>query len=132
MDVFIREVPSQKHDRYRSGITATWPGNDNFSVTFTQAENVRRYRWKFITTSGTVTHVKVAEDAVNEAQAEVWLADATSSQTADVENRRLETSGVWSEWIELSKDESDLSLSRLDFLAAGPTSPVVAVHVEAE
>lgn len=129
--VIDKGFANQKHDRYISGVTATWPGNDTFSVSFTQLENVRRYRWMFTTTSGTVTHVKVTEDAVNEAQAEVWLADSTASATADVMNRRLYTEKVWSEWIELSKDSDDLSLSRLDFLAAG-TTPNVNIFVEAE
>jgi len=127
----ILEATGQKHDRYITGITEVWPSDDTFAVTFTQLEDVRRYRWRFNTTSGTITHVKTVEDSVNEAQAEVWLTDATASGSIDVENRRLETTGVWSEWIELSKAGGDLSLSRLDFLAAG-TSPVVSINVEAE
>ena len=124
-------IPSQKHDRYISGVTDTWPGDDTFSVSFTQLEDVRRYRWRFRTTSGTVDYVKIVEDAVNEAQAEVWLTDASASASTDVEYRRLETSGEWSEWIELSKNPDDISLSRLDFLASG-TTPVVDIDVEAE
>lgn len=122
---------NQKHDRRIDSVTDTWPGNDTFSCAFTQDENVRRYRWHFVTNSGTVTHVKVAEDSVNEAQAEAWLADSSASATSDAMNRRLYTEKVWSEWIELSKDSRDLSLSRLDFLAAG-TTPDVDIFVEAE
>lgn len=138
MDVVVREEATQKHDRYRSGITATWPGNDNFSVTFTQQEDVRRYR-VLVVGGADGDFVKVVEDAVNEAQAEVWLANPSSSQTADVEHRRVYTSTpdangsfipLWSEWFELSKDVKDLSLSRLDFLAS--TAGPFEVFVEAE
>lgn len=131
-------ITSQRHNRLTgSSITATWPGNDTFSVTWTQAENVRRYR-VMVTGGADGDYVKVCEDAVNEAQAEAWLTTATSTAT-DLEHYRVYTSTpdangsfipLWSDWQELSKDPGDTSLSRLDFLAsaAGPFT----VFVEAE
>lgn len=131
-------VPSQRHNRLTDTIiTSTWPGNDTFSVTWTQAENVRRYR-VLVLGGADGDYVKVCEDAVNEAQAEAWLTTAVSTST-DLEHFRVYTSTpdaagsfipLWSDWQEMSKDPSDLSLSRLDFLAsaAGP----FAVFVEAE
>ena len=38
--------------------------------------------------------LKVVEDAVNEAQAEAWLTDATTSASADVEYIRLLNAGL--------------------------------------
>jgi hypothetical protein len=131
-------IPNQRHRRYRSGITNAWPGNDTFSVTFTPAENVRRYR-VLVTGGADGDYVRVAEDAVNEAQAEAWLAAPTSSGTVDVESSMVHTSTpdangsfipLWSEWFELSKDLADLSLARLDFF--GSTGGPFAVYVEAE
>jgi len=131
-------LPSQRHNRFRDNITATWPGDDTFSVTFTTTEDVRRYR-VLVTGGADGDYVKVTEDATNEAQAEAWLANPTASSTVDVEHFRVYSSTpdvagsfipLWSEWKELSKNTSDLSLSRLDFLAsaAGP----FVVFVEAE
>lgn len=131
-------LPSQRHNRLTDAIiTATWPGNDTFSVSWTQAEDVRRYR-VLVTGGADGDYVKVCEDAVNEAQAESWLTTAVSTST-DLEHFRVHTSTpdvagsfipLWSDWQELSKDANDLSLSRLDFLAsaAGPFT----VFVEAE
>lgn len=190
-------IPSQKHDRYISGITDTWPGDDTFSVSFTQLEDVRRYRIKAVRTAmdlwvassapalGTIVHptsannlvfevtnvigtgqvaaseptwpdvvgetvtdestagvdgvtwtarhadsvyLKWVEDAVNEAQAEAWLATVTGSASTDVEYRKA-YDAIYTEWIELSKNPDDLSLSRLDFLAIADTWQV---FVEAE
>ena len=131
-------IPSQRHNRSNNVITATWPGNDTFSVSWTQTEDVRRYR-VLVTGGADGDHVRVAEDAVNEAQAESWLAAALNNTSTDVEHSIVYTSTPdangtfiphWSDWQELSKDADDLSLSRLDFLAsaAGP----FAITVEAE
>lgn len=133
-------IPNQKHDRYISGITPTWPGDDSFSVTFTSLDNVRRYRWRFNVTAGTVDTangegVRVVEDAVNAAQAGSWLTTAISSSSDDVEYRQHVQENVWTDWVELSKDPNDISLSRLDFLvdAADTTTPAtVEIFVEAE
>lgn len=130
-------IPSQRHNRYITGITATWPGNDTFAVTFTQTENVRRYRY-MVTGGADGDYVKCCEDAANEAQAESWLTLAASA-SADREFIHVYTSTpdangsflpIWSEWQEMSKDPADVSLSRLDFLAsaAGP----FVIWVEAE
>lgn len=131
-------ILSQRHNRSNNAITATWPGNDTFSVSWTQAENVRRYR-VLVTGGADGDHVRVAEDAVNEAQAESWLAAALNNTSTDVPHLIVYTSTPdangtfiqqWSEWQELSKDPDDDSLTRLDFLAsaAGP----FAITVEAE
>lgn len=124
-------IVTQRHNRSRTGISATWPGNYNFSVTWTQAEDVRRYR--ILVTGGSAGDtVRVAEDAINETQAEAWLTLDANSPTADVEYLVVQTTtdNRWSEWQELSKDSDDLSLSRLDFIGsvAGP----FAITVEAE
>ena len=131
-------IISQRHNRTNNVITATWPGNDTFSVSWTQAENVRRYR-VLVTGGADGDHVRVVEDAINETEAESWLTETLNSTSADVEYLKVYTSTPdangtfiqqWSEWQELSKDPDDLSLSRLDFLAsaAGP----FAITVEAE
>jgi len=130
-------IASQPHRRYLSGITATWPGNDTFSMSFTSVENVRRYR-VLVIGGAAGDYVKVAEDAANQAQAAAWLADPASSASTDVEHSRvyaiptgtIAPNNYWSEWRELSKYSNDLSLSRLDFLgsAAGPFN----IFVEAE
>lgn len=130
-------LPSQPHKRYLSGITATWPGNDTFSVSFASTENVRRYR-VLVVGGAAGDYVKVAEDAANAAQAAAWLADPASSASTDVEHARvyavpagtIATNQHWSEWKELSKDPSDVSLARLDFLASG-VGPF-SIFVEAE
>jgi len=130
--------PTQRHNRSNNVITATWPGNDTFSVSWTQAENVRRYR-VLVTGGADGQHVRVVEDAVNEAQAESWLTENLNNTSADNEYLIVYTSTPdangtfiqqWSDWQELSKDKNDLSLSRLDFIAsaAGP----FAITVEAE
>jgi len=124
-------IPNQKHDRRIETITATWPGDDTFAVTFTEIENVRRYRWRWNQASGTVNYVKVVEDAINEAQAEAWLADVAESVATDIEYRKHQDADTWSEWIELSKDPNDTPLRRLDFLASG-TTPDADIDVEAE
>lgn len=131
-------IPSQRHRRFRDNITATWPGNDTFSVSFTELENVRRYR-VLVTGGADGDYVKVTEDAANEAQAEAWLADPTASSTTDVEHSRVYTSTpdaagsfipLWSDWFELSKNSGDLPLSRLDFLASAAGPFVVFVEGE--
>ena len=129
---------TERHNRSNNVITATWPGNDTFSVSWTQAENVRRYR-VLVTGGADGDHVRVVEDAVNEVQAEAWLTANLNNTSADNEYLIVHTSTPdangtfipnWSEWQELSKSTLDLSLSRLDFLAsaAGP----FAITVEAE
>jgi len=139
--VIQSENPSdvkQRHNRSNNIITATWPGNDTFSVSWTQGEDVRRYR-VLVTGGADGDHVRVVEDATNEAQAESWLATALNNNSADVEHLLVHTSTPdangtftphWSEWQELSKSTLDLSLGRLDFLASaiGP----FAITVEAE
>lgn len=130
-------IPNQPHRRYLSGIIATWPGNDTFSVTWTALENVRRYR-VLVLGGAANDYVKVTEDAANQAQAAAWLADPASSASTDVEHWRAFAVPAatallathWSEWKELSKDPNDLPLARLDFLgsAAGPYT----IFVEAE
>ena len=140
--VFVAEVgiPNQRHNRYLTLADGdTWPGDETYKVTFTQAENVRRYRVRFESATAD-TILKVVEDAVNEAQAEAWLTDASSSASADVEYIRLLNAGLstattnkddgWSEWQELSKDPTDLSLQNLYFL--GDTNEAYAIWVEAE
>lgn len=133
-----KSAVNQRHNRSNNVITNVWPGDDTFSVSWTQAENVRRYRI-LVTGGADGDHVRVVEDAVNEVQAEVWLAETLNSVAADVEYFRVFTSQVsggatlaprWSEWQELSKDVNGLSLGRLDFIAsaAGPFS----ITVEAE
>jgi hypothetical protein len=130
-----RAITTTKHNRYITGVTATWPGDDTFSMTFTEAEAVTRYR-VHVEGAAADTYVKVVEDAVNEAQAEAWLTTATSSASADVEYDIVRNSSpvaatemgeMWSEWKEFPEGEY---LSRLDFLgsAAGPFS----IWVEAE
>lgn len=130
-------IVSQRHNRFISGVTATWPGDDSFSVLFTQLQNVRRYR-VLVIGGAAGDFVKVSEDAVNEAQEEAWLTEPTSNSYSDVEHFRVYAvpQGVvvddsnWSEWMELSKNPKDISLSRLGFLAssAGPFD----IFVEAE
>ncbi|MCK4706796.1 MAG: hypothetical protein KAT90_15070 [Gammaproteobacteria bacterium] len=124
-------IITQRHNRSRTGISATWPGDDSFSVSWAQSEDVRRYR--ILVTGGTAGDtVRVVEDATNEAQAEAWLALDANSPTSDVEYNIVQTSTAneWSPWQEMSKDPDDLSLSRLDFIGsvAGP----FAITVEAE
>lgn len=132
-------IVNLRHNRFLDSVTNSWPGNDTFSVTFTQTENVRRYRI-YVTGGVAGNYVKVAEDAANEAQAEAWLGDASSSSSQDVEHNRVHTASPvsattqqtsgWSKWFDLSKHDNDISLSRLDFLgsAAGPFE----ICVEAE
>ncbi|MDH5572494.1 MAG: hypothetical protein OEY89_12065 [Gammaproteobacteria bacterium] len=138
MDVIIKDEIGQRHNRSNNVITATWPGDDTFSVAWLQSENVRRYR-VLVTGGADGDYVRVVEDAVNEAQAEAWLAENLNNTSGDNEYITVHTSTPdvagtftpnWSEWQELSKDEDDLSLSRLDFIAsaAGP----FAITVEAE
>jgi len=86
-------IPSQRHNRLIDNITATWPGNDTFSVTWTQAEDVRRYRVK-VTGGAADDYVKVVEDSVNEAQAEAWLGGAIS--TSKPPFTELQTDGTFS------------------------------------
>jgi len=89
------------------------------SMTFTQAENIRAYRLLAVRTGGSSTdYVKVAEDAVNMIQAAYLLQTPSASTSGDVQNNRIDD-GVWTEWQELSKDTSDLSLSSLHFAATG-------------
>jgi len=133
-------IPNQRHNRYLTLADGdTWPGDETYKVTWTQAENVRRYRVRLESATADST-VNIVEDAANEAQAEVWLAAASSSASADVEywrahNALLSTATTnkddgWSEWKELSKDSNDLSLSNLYFL--GDTNEAYAIWVEAE
>jgi len=128
----------ERHNRSNNVITATWPGNDTFSVSWTQAENVRRYRI-LVTGGADGDHVRVVEDAVNEAQAESWLTENLNNTSADNEYLTVYTSTPdangtfiphWSEWQELSKATTDLSLSRLDFLASAAST--FAITIEAE
>jgi len=132
-------APSQRHNRYLDlGATAsTWPGDDTFSVTWTQAENVRRYRIR-VWGGAAGDHVRWVEDASNEAQAEAWLTAATSSSTRDVEYMRVfnfdpvsatKPGEGWTEWKELTKNPDDLSLSRLDFI--GSSAGMRYIEVEA-
>ena len=129
---------TQRHNRSNNVISATWPSNDTFSVSWTQAENVRRYRI-LVTGGADGNHVRVVEDAVNEVQAEAWLAENLNNVSSDNEYLTVHTSTPdangtfiphWSDWQELSKATTDLSLGRLDFIAsaAGP----FAITVEAE
>jgi len=125
-------IPAQRHNRLvTTDVTATHPGNDTTAVTWTQAENVRRYR--VLALSATATDkVKIVEDAINGTQALAWLSDETESLTADVEWWMIYVN-QWSEWKELSKDAADQSLSRLDFeLFTGGTGPITEILVEAE
>ena len=124
-------ITSQRHNRSRTGITATWPSDDTFSVSWAQSEDVRRYR--VLVTGGSVGDtVRIVEDATNEAQAEAWLALDANSPTSDVEYNAVQTTTTneWGPWEELSKDPADLSLGRLDFIGsvAGP----FAITVQAE
>jgi hypothetical protein len=134
-------APNTRHNRYLdlTATAGTWPGDDSFAVTFTQNENVRRYRVRaFCATAG--NHIRWVEDAVNEAQAESWLTASDGSDgSADVEYMRVFSFGVqsattgadgWSEWKELSVDPDLPSLSRLDFL--GSADEQMYVEVEAE
>ena len=191
------DIISQRHNRSRTGITATWPGNDDFSVSWTQSEDVRRYRvlveriaediWTTgtafpvgtilhattdnpftfevtaISGSGTsdgtteptwptavggtvidnagadqitwtarsdnASYVKIVEDAVNEAQEEAWLATDNDSASSDVEYKKAFDGVIPDDPEEMSKDQNDLSLSRLGFLA---TADTWAITVEAE
>jgi len=119
-----------RHNRYMTvDIDTTHPGNDTTSVTWTQVENVRRYR--VLPIAGTAgDQVKVVEDAINGTQADAWLTE-TNSLTGDCPFW-IALLGEWSEWKELSKDPNDLSLSRLDFeLFTGGTA-VTEILIEAE
>ena len=139
-DFYEIEQVNQRHNRYLTLADGdTWPGDETYKVTFTQEENVRRYRVR--TESATADSIlKITEDGVNEAQAEAWLTDASSSASADVmywraHNALLTTAATnrdegWSEWKELSKDPNDLSLSNLYFL--GDTNEAYAIWVESE
>lgn len=129
---------TQRHNRSNNAITETWPSDDTFSVSWTQAENVRRYR-VLVTGGVDGDHVRVVEDATSEAQAAAWLTENLNNVSADNEYLTVHTSTPdangtfipnWSEWQELSKAEIDMSLSRLDFMgsAAGPFT----ITVEAE
>lgn len=136
---FVTEgAPGQWHNRYIDSITATWPGDDTFAVTWTQAEDVRRFRI-LVTGGADGDYVKFVMDAANEAQAEAWLAGPTADADADVEWRHVYTSTpdangtfipLWSEWIELSRNPDDNSLSRLDFL--GSAAAAKAIFIQAE
>ena len=132
------DIITTKHDRYLAlpATASTWPGNDTFSVAWDPSEGVTRYRVWMESVSAN-TFVKVCEDAVNEAQAEVWLANAVSSRTADVQHRRvynalktttttLQTGG-WSDWQEFPES---YGLTRLDFL--GSAAEIMKIWVEAE
>ena len=133
-------IPTQRHNRYLTLADGdTWPGNETYKVTWTQAENVRRYRVRFSSATADTPTLKIVEDGANEAQAEAWLATATTSATADVEYIVIATSNKtapadtglgWSEWQELSKDPDDLSLTNLYFL--GDTNEAYSIWVEAE
>lgn len=98
-------------------------------MTFTQAENVRRYRILAIATSGG-GHMKWVEDAANSQQAGTWLLDPTSSESKDLNHQRAED-GVWTEWQELSKNPDDDSLSNLYF-AGDNTAGAWEIYVETE
>ena len=127
-----------RHNRYLDlGATAsTWPGDDTFSVTFTEAEAVTRYR-VLLRGATASSYVKVTEDAVNEAQADAWLTTATSSATADVNYIMVENSlttsattiqtAGWSEWQEFPEG---YSLARLDFLGSSADSRFIWVEAE--
>lgn len=133
MKIVVREGArdvKEPHRRFRSGITNIWPGNENFSVTFSVPENVRRYR---VAVLGGVNgeYVKVAEDAMIEEVAEQLLQDAVSSIASDVEYDTYYTSTPasgqnfklnWSNYKELSKSDLDQPLRSLHFLgsSAGP------------
>jgi len=134
------EWVNQRHNRYLTLADGdTWPDDETYKVTFTQIENVRRYRVRLESATAD-SIVKVVEDATNEVQAEAWLTDASSSATTDVEywrahNALLTTATTnkdtgWSDWQELSKDPRDSSLSNLYFL--GDTNEAYAIWVEAE
>lgn len=190
-------VTSQRHNRSNNVITKTWPGDDTFSVSWAQSEDVRRYKvlaeridedvWATgtaypigtilhattdndftfevtaIAGSGTsdgtteptwptavggtvidnaganqitwtarsdnASHVKIVEDAVNESSAEAWLITDNNSTSSDVEYQKAFDGVIFNRPEELTKDPSDLSLSRLWFQA---TADTWAITVEAE
>jgi len=124
-----------RHNRFIDSISATWPDNDTFSITWEPSEAVSRYRVK-VRGGAAGDYVKVVEDAANEAQAGAWLTTATSSATVDVEYIIQETSnpvsatimgGLWSEWQEFPEGDY---LSRLDFL--GSAAGTFSIWIEAE
>ena len=121
------DISTTRHNRYLAlpATATTWPGDDTFSVTWEAADGVTRYR--VLMESATAgSKVKVCEDAVNEAQAEAWLADAVSSQTADVNHIKV-VNGEWTDWQPFPEG---YALSRLDFL--GDTAEIMNISVRAE
>lgn len=135
-------IIGQRHNRYFAPGAAmnTHPGDDTRCVTWTQQENVRRYRI-YVEGGSAGDYIKVTEDAPDGAAAALWLDDPTSSATEDVEHWRqytanptsattVQTAG-WSEWREMSKHPSDISLSRLDFEASSASTDFT-IFVEAE
>lgn len=138
-------IPAQRHNRYfaKGAAINAHDGADTYAtVTWTQAENVRRYR-VLVTGGSAGDYVKIVEDAPSGAAAALWLDDATSSTsplTTDAEHWIHHTSDPisataqgygWSEWREMSKDGGDLSLGRLDFEASAADTDFV-IWVEAE
>lgn len=122
-----KNISTTSRNRYLElpATASTWPGDDTFSVSWDTVDGVTRYRVKMeSTTAG--TKVKICEDAVNETQAESWLADPSSSSTADVSHTHV-VNGTWSEWQEFPEG---YSLTRLDFL--GDTAEAMNIWVEAE
>lgn len=103
-------------------------------VTFTQSENVRRYRVKAEALTGG-GYMKWCEDADNALQAGAWLLAASSNESVDVNHNRIEDSAGnadgWSEWVYLSQEEKDDSLSNLYF-AGDNTAGTWQIFVEAE
>jgi len=120
----------ERHNRYSTvAITSTHPGDDTTAMTFTQGENVRRYRVFPVGTDGDL--LKIVEDAVNGVQELAWVSDETSSLTAVKEWWAAEVNKC-SEWKELTRGSNDLSLSRLGFEVYASGSNVTALIVEAE
>ena len=123
--IILGETVGQRHNRYATGIG--YASGTAVEVTFTQSENVRRYRCK------PSADMRVAEDAANVLQAESWLSTGVAranSPATDVEYMDL-VQDVWSEWKEISKDPSDISLSSLWFsLDAAGTGAAVVVEAE--
>ncbi len=117
-------IPSQEHNRYEN--TIGYATGLTGQVTFTQAENVRRFR---IRPSATMRYVKDAPALL----VETWLETgaAKSVKTSVDAEYRIAYASEWTEWQELSKEPGDSSLARLDFgLDATGTGATVIVEAE--
>jgi len=121
--------PAMSGARY---IGQTVDATTRLTASFLAGENVRAYQVLLLPVSGSVSFLKVAEDAIDDTQADLMLADPPASATASIDHYRQAAGPagalIEGEWQELSKSPADASLLRLDVQAVGST-PVIQVFV---